>query len=419
MRRLGLVLKPIEPCQIPDRGLDMVNLLLAASGSAYGTFIPVYLTAHAWGQARIGEVLAFNTIAAMICQSPAGLLIDLVGPRRRLVLSLAVLTMGATPLLIVFAPSAIPVVIALLLQAMASSLLTPAVAAISLSLCGRTWFSERLGRNGRYGSIGAALGALIMGTCIELGWQNASFIIAGALTVPTLWAIRMIGADRVHLLRHGIGSHPNHKPPPGHPGWRGLLRERRLLIFAMCVAFFSLASAGLLQIAAVGINARMGARSGPVLAAMVIVPQLVVIWISPAIARAVEIYGRRPLLLAAFATLPLHAGLFAVIRNGYALIPIQTLEGAGGAIYGVLLSLVSDDLTRRTGYYTLCLSMLGLASGLGAAMSSTLAGRVADAAGRPAAFIALTVCGVLAFAFAALAMPETKVPEAAIPAEPR
>lgn len=415
MRRFRHVIEPSEPGQPPDRGLDAVNLLLAASGSVYGTFIPVYLTSHAWSQARIGYMLAFNTIAAMICQVPAGLIIDLLGPRRRAALMLAVAAMGVTPLLIAVAPNTVSVAIALLLQSAASSVLTPAVAAISLSVCGREGFSARLGRNGRYGSIGAALGALIMGVCIGAGLPTTDFLIAVAMTFPTLWAVHAIGADRVHLSRHGIAPHPHQKPPPGHPGWRGLLRDRRLLAFAVCVAMFSVGSVGVLQIAAVGISATMGARSGLVLAALVILPQLVVAWISPAIARAAEVYGRRPVLLVGFATLPLRAGLFAIVRNGYALIPVQVLEGTGGAIYGVLLSLVAADLTHRTGYYTLCLSMLGLASGLGAAVSNGLAGFVSDHAGRPAAFLALAACGVLAVAVVALAMPETREPARELP----
>ena len=40
-----------------DRGLDALNLLLAAMGTAYGAFIPVYLTAQAWTQTHIGLVL--------------------------------------------------------------------------------------------------------------------------------------------------------------------------------------------------------------------------------------------------------------------------------------------------------------------------------------------------------------------------
>jgi MFS family permease len=72
-----------------------------------------------------------------------------------------------------------------------------------------------------------------------------------------------------------------------------------------------------------------------------------------------------------------------------------------------MLSLVASDLTRRTGYYTLCLSILGLVAGFGAAISTALAGLVSDNFGRPAALWVLGLCGVLALGVVALAMPET------------
>ena len=386
-----------------------MNLLLAGSGSVYGAFIPVYLTGHAWTQAQIGFLLTLNTAASMACQVPAGLIMDLIGPRRRHALAIAVIGMGVAPLLLALAPQWLPALLAMLLLAAATSFLTPAVNAISLAVVDRAGFSERLGRNSRYGSIGAGGGALVMGVCINAGLQAGVFLIAVALTFPTLWAIRAIGPDRVRLSRHGI-MQPNQDKPADHRGYRGLLRDRRLLVFAVCIALFSVASAGVLQVATIEVNARLGARSGFVIAAFLILPQIVVAIVSPSIARAAEIYGRRAVLLVGFATLPLRGGLFALIRNTYTLIPVQILEGFGGAIFGVMLSLVASDLTHRTGYYTLCLSMLGLAAGLGTAVSTTMAGLVSDNFGRSAAFWVLAACGVLAVGMVALWMPETGEP---------
>jgi MFS family permease len=339
--------------------LDAANLLLAGSGSVYGAYIPVYLTNHAFTQAQIGFLLTLNTVASMLCQVPAGLLIDLLGPRRRHALAIAVIGMGVGPLMLAVAPQWLPVMLAMLLLAAASNCLVPAVNAISLAVAGRAHFSERLGRNSRYGSIGAGCGALVMGLCVNAGLQAGVFLIAAALTLPTLWAVRIIGPDRVRLSRHGI-TDPDQDRPEGNHGWRALLWDPRLLAFGTCVALFSVASAGGLQVATMEVNARLGPRSGLVIAAFLILPQIVVAAMSPSIARAAELYGRRAVLLIGFASLPLRAGLFAVLGNSYALIPVQVLEGFGGAVFGVMLSLVASDLTHRTGYYTLCLSMLEL-----------------------------------------------------------
>jgi MFS family permease len=409
MRRSPSVILPASSAAPPDRGLDAVILLLAGSGSVYGAFIPVYLTVHAWSQAQIGFLLTLNTVASLVCQVPAGLIIDLLAPRRRQILALAVIGMGVAPFVLAVAPRQATAVLAMVLLAVATSVLTPAVNAISLAVAGRIGFSERLGRNSRYGSIGAGCGALVMGLCINAGLQSGVFLIAVALTIPTLWAISAIGPDRVYLSRHGIMP-PDQENPPDSRGWRALLRDRRLLIFGACVASFSVASAGVLQVATIEVNAQLGARSGLIIAAFLILPQIVVAAISPAIARAAEVHGRRWILLVGFATLPVRGGLFALLRSTYALVPVQIFEGVGGAIFGVALSLVAADLTHRTGYYTLCLTILGLAAGLGTAMSTTLAGWVSDSLGREAAFWALAACGLLAFGLVAMAMPETREP---------
>jgi MFS family permease len=99
------------------------------------------------------------------------------------------------------------------------------------------------------------------------------------------------------------------------------------------------------------------------------------------------------------------------------LVPVQVLEGAGGAAFGVMMPLVAADLTQGKGHYTLCLSLVGLAAGAGTAISTALAGWTADHYGRHAAFWVLAAAGVAAVALVALAMPETRRGDAA-PSEP-
>jgi MFS family permease len=194
----------------------------------------------------------------MLCQVPAGLLVDLLGPRRRReALTIAVIGMGIAPLLLTTAPAWVPVTLAMLTLAATTSCLIPTVNAISLAVAGQTGFSERLGRNSRYGSIGAGCGALVMGVCVNVGLQASMFLIAAALTLPTLWAIRAIGPDRAHGIRPtDQGNCEDNR------GVRALLRDPRLLVFGTCVCLFSVASAGVLQVATIEVNARLGARSG-------------------------------------------------------------------------------------------------------------------------------------------------------------
>jgi len=106
----------------------------------------------------------------------------------------------------------------------------------------------------------------------------------------------------------------------------------------------------------------------------------------------------------------MRVALFAVVDDPYLLVPVQLLEGVAAAVFGVMMPLVTADLTRETGRYTLSLGVLGLAGTLGAALSTTVAGLVATGFGAAAAFWVLAGAGVVALALVAVAMPETRAP---------
>ena len=385
-------------------GLDWFNLLLSGMGGAYGAFIPVYLSGHAWTQTHIGVLLTVGTVASILCQVPAGLLVDAFTQYRGRILAFATVAMGALPFVLAVAPTPLPVLLAMVLQAVAGSLLTPGIAATSLSLAGRAALGERLGRNSRYGSIGAGAGAAVLGACGAWFPERTVFVIAACLTVPALLALRAIRTGQSDaVIEPGPVTERETLFSPF-----AMLKDRRVAVFALCIVLFQTASIAVLQLAAVSITARLGSRASPVIAACLIVPQAAVAFLSPWLGRAAERFGRRTVLLAGFATVPLRGALFALVRNPYALVPVQALEGAGGAVFGIMLPLVAADLTRGKGHYTLCLSLLGLASGLGTAISTALAGWVADGYGRTAAYWVMAAAGLAALVLVALAMPETR-----------
>ncbi len=384
------------------RGLGWLNMLLAGMGSAYGAYVPVYLTAHAWTQTRIGAVLTVATVVSMFCQVPAALIVDAYPRHRGRILIGAVVAAGAAPAILAILPLPLPVALAMTMQAAAGSLLGPAIAALSLAIAGRAGLGEQLGVNGRNGSIGAGLGAAVLGAFSTWFPDRTVFLTAALLTLPALLALRTIGAG------DAVATPVNEPHEGGFRAALALLRDRRLAVFALALVLFQTSSIAILQLAAVQITARLGSRAGAVIAACLIVPQVVVALVSPWVGRAAQRYGRRPLLLAAFAMLPARAALFASVRNPYALVPAQALEGVSGSVYGMMLSLVSADLTHGKGHYTLCMSLLGLAGGAGTAISTALAGWVADGFGRTAAYWVLAGAGLLAWLTIALAMPETR-----------
>jgi MFS family permease len=180
------------------------------------------------------------------------------------------------------------------------------------------------------------------------------------------------------------------------------------------VLLYHLSSAAVLPVAASEVTHIVGRRANLLIAAFVVVPQIVVALASPAVGRAAERIGRRRLLLLGWTMLPFRAALFAVIGNPLTLVPVQVLDGVGGAVFGVMLPLVAADITRGTGRYNLCLGLFGLDMTAGAGLSTTLAGAVASLWGKAAAFWLLGAIGAAAVLLLRAAMPETRLPAAAM-----
>jgi predicted MFS family arabinose efflux permease len=73
-----------------------------------------------------------------------------------------------------------------------------------------------------------------------------------------------------------------------------------------------------------------------------------------------------------------------------------------------MVPLIAADVTKRSGFLNLAISSINLAVGLGATISTTLAGWLADAVGAPMAFFCLAVIGLCALLVVWSSMPETR-----------
>jgi predicted MFS family arabinose efflux permease len=90
------------------------------------------------------------------------------------------------------------------------------------------------------------------------------------------------------------------------------------------------------------------------------------------------------------------------------LIAAQAISGVSAAVFGVMMPLLAADITRGTSHFNLCMGAIGVAVSLGAGLSTTLGGWIADAAGVRLAFAALALTGALATLVLWLVMPETR-----------
>ncbi len=394
-----------SPSATSLRSLDAVNLLLAGALSGFGPYVAVFLAEQKWTQQNIGFVLTAAGFVGLLTQLPAGGLLDAVQSKRNVV-ALGATMVAASALIIAFWPSFSLVLAALVLQGITGGFLGLAIAAISLGLVGHAALGERLGRNQRFASMGGVLAAGLMGLIGYFLSYRAIFLASAALVVPLLFALRHIQPSDIHFGRAcGVPDHHGPGAPPRAPH-RSVWTNRSLLIFAGCVFSFQLANASMLPLAGESLVYGGAAFSSLIVAALIIVPQLIVAVMAPWAGRQAQAWGRRPLLLLGFAALPVRALLFAWTTDPTFLIAAQVLDGVSGTMLGVLTALVIADLTTGSGRFNLAQGFVGTVSGIGASLSTTLSSQIAGSLGRAAGFL-----GISAVALAALLMLWSLMPE--------
>jgi hypothetical protein len=311
------------------------------------------------------------------------------------------------------------------LHSLASCVLGPAMAAISLGLVGHAVIGERLGRNARFASIGNGLAAAAMGACGYLLSSRAVFIVTVLLLGPALIALRHIAPGEINPERaHGAAPRRravlapqaavDAEEAPVKPG--ALMHNRALLTFAGCLLMFHLANAAMLPLMGSVLTMRSSRWATVMIAACIVVPQMLVAALSPWIGRRAQIWGRRPLLLIGFAALPIRGLLFAVVSSAPLLVMVQLLDGITATVFSVMVPLVVADLTRGTGRFNLGQGIVGTATGIGASLSATLAGFMSDRFGSPVAFAGLGVIALAGLTLLWIMMPETRPLPSSLPA---
>ena len=295
------------------RGLDAVNLFLAGALSGFGPYVAAFLAEQKWTQQNIGFVLTAGGFAGLLSQLPGGELLDAIRSKR-IVVALGASMVASGALILALWPSFPLVLTALVLQESSGGFLGIAIAAISLGLVGHALLAERLGRNQRFASTGGVVASGLMGLIAYFFSYRAILFAVAAMVIPLLVALGRIRPSDIHLGRASGLSY--------YQGQRELVRTRRslwknrgLLVFAGCVFLFQMANASMLPLAGEALVYSKEALSSLIVAALIMVPQVIVAVMAPWVGRRANTWGRRPLLLVGFGALPIRALLFAWTAN--------------------------------------------------------------------------------------------------------
>ena len=192
-----------------------------------------------------------------------------------------------------------------------------------------------------------------------------------------------------------------------------LLTCRPLLIFAVCAVLFHFANAAMLPLVGQKLALTDSELGTTLMSVCIVAAQIVMVPMAMLVGRKADVWGRKPLFLAGFAILPLRGMLYTLSDNPYWLVGVQLLDGVGAGLFGALFPLVVADLMRGTGRFNVSQGAIMTAQGIGASLTTTLAGFIVVEAGYSAAFLALAAVAAVAFCLYLFAMPETGRREAA------
>ena len=117
---------------------------------------------------------------------------------------------------------------------------------------------------------------------------------------------------------------------------------------------------------------------------------------SKAAARLAVARGYWIVFVLALVALPLRGLLAGAVAHPFILLPVQVLDGVGAGLLGVAVPGLVARILAGTGHINAGLGAVMTMQGIGAALSATIGGYVAERLGYGAAFLALGSIAVFA-----------------------
>ena len=394
-----------------ERALDALNFFLADIRAGLGPYLAVYLlTVRGWNEAEIGIVMSISALAGILTQTPAGAVIDAIRSKRAVVASAALaVTVGSVvvPLLSSFLSMALSQAIV----SAVSSIFGPAIGAISLGIVGHKDFARRTGRNEGFDHAGNAFAAMLAGGAALVWGPAAVFVLFAAMAAASLVSVFAVPAAAIDHDR-ARGLHDGKTQDAEQPsGLKVLLTCRPLLLFAVCVTLFHLANAAMLPLVGQKLALQDRNAGTSLMSVCIVAAQVIMVPMAILVGSKANRWGRKPLFLAGLFVLGVRGVLYTLSDNQYWLVAVQCLDGVGAGLYGALFPLIVADLMEGTGRFNVAQGAVLTAQGIGAALSTTLAGLIVVKADYSAAFLTLAAIAGAGFMLYWFAVPETWTPD--------
>jgi len=373
--------------------LNALNFFMADVQAGLGPFLGVYLQARHWPPAEIGIVMTIGGISGMVATTPLGALVDHVRWKRAIVIVAAIaITLAAIAILprqdfalVAAAQAAIGV---------AAAAVGPAIAAITLGLVHQQGFAHQLGRNQAYNHAGNVAAAALAGGCgymFGLGAVFAVLAVTAAFSVAS--ALRIDASQIDHRAARGAGAHDGDS---GIARFAVLLQSKPLLVLGATLTLFHLGNAAMLPLLGQALVAHGDGDASAFTGATIVIAQTAMVPVALFAARLAEEKGYWLIFLLALIALPIRGIMASLVTAPWGLVPVQILDGVGAGILGVAVPGLVARVLAGTGHINAGLGAVMTMQGIGAALSTTVGGVIAQRLGYSASFLALGAIAALA-----------------------
>jgi MFS family permease len=388
--------------------LNLVNFFLAEVVGVIIPFLSDFLKEHNWRYDSVGIAVAAAGLGTLIFQTPAGIISDKVWSRR-LLLGCASILLG---ICYGFLPSSAehPLLLdsLLFISGMAAAFFVPLLAALALSLVGHRHLDRMMGINQSWnhaGNIAAALLALLL--VRSLGIESIFFVMA-SISLLAAASLFLIRGDELNpnLSRAKNSERRDREHSDSTLSIRELFSDNRVKVVLISVALFHIANAPVMPLVALYLK-DLGGGDDKV-AMVVLIAQAVMVPVSWLAGKYCASVGRKPVFAFAFLILPIRIFLYSITSSPSLLLAIQSLDGIGAGIYGVVIAIICSDLTIGKAGFNSLMGMAQTALAMGGFFGPLIAGFLTQHLGFSITFTVFA--GIAAFGAGIFIwrMPETK-----------
>ncbi len=380
--------------------LNALNFFMADVQAGLGPFLGVFLQARHWSPAQIGLVMTIGGLSGMVVTAPLGAFVDVTVAKRAIVVATA-LTIALASMAILLWPNFAVVTTAQIITGIAAAAVGPAIAAITLGLVRQLGFPHQLGRNEAFNHSGNVVAALLAGISGYFFGLSAVFLILAVMAVFSSAATLGIDPRQIdHRAARGAAEGDAAVAKFGV-----LVRSKELMVLGFTLALFHLGNAAMLPLLGQSMVAHDGANPSASTAATIAIAQLTMVPMALLAAQLAEDRGYWIVFLLALVALPIRGITASLVTGPWGLAPVQILDGVGAGLLSVAVPGLVARILAGTGHVNAGLGAVMTLQGIGAALSTTVGGIVAERFGYPAAFVALAAIAAVALALWVLARP--------------